>query len=39
MAVLFPGDRDEQGLFACNAFDAGDRENNARNAGVHVGPS
>ncbi|MCL4190800.1 MAG: hypothetical protein KJZ87_03565 [Thermoguttaceae bacterium] len=39
MAVLFPGDLDEQGLFACKAFDAGDRETNARNAGVRVGPS
>ena len=39
VAVLFPGDLHELGLFLCKAFDARDREANARNAGVRVGPS
>ena len=36
VAVLFPGDLYELGLFLCKAFDARDRETNARNAGVRV---
>lgn len=39
VAVLFPGDLHELGLFLCKAFDARDRETNDRNAGVRVGPS
>ena len=39
VAVLFPGDLYELGLFLCKAFDARDRETNARNTGVCVGPS
>lgn len=39
VAVLFRGDLYELGLFLCKAFDARDRETNARNAGVRVGPS
>ncbi|TVS17071.1 MAG: hypothetical protein EA424_13440 [Planctomycetaceae bacterium] len=39
VAVLFPGDLHELGRFLCKAFDARDREANARNAGVRIGPS
>lgn len=39
VAVLFPGDLHELGLFLCKAFDARDREANARNTGVLIGPS
>lgn len=39
IAVLFPGDLHELGLFLCQAFDARNRETNARNARVRVGPS
>lgn len=39
VAVLFPGDLHELGLFLCKAFDARDGEANARNTGVCIGPS
>jgi len=39
MAILFPGDLYELGLFLCKAYDGRDREANAQNSGVIVGPS
>ncbi len=39
VAVLFPGDLQELGHFLLKAFDARDRETNARHAGVRVGSS
>ena len=39
MAVLFPGDLHELGVFLLKAYDGRDREANAKNSGVTVGPS
>jgi hypothetical protein len=39
VAILFPGDLHELGAFLLKAYDARDREANARNSGVIIGPS
>jgi hypothetical protein len=39
VAVLFPGDLQALGVFLLNAYDARDREANARSTGVIIGPS